>query len=211
MNTIKNILFFGLLLAVLCLVYVVLNKTPEPTLPPGLNGDTRPPKIEIPGADAPLLTSPSSAESSNMPSLPSQPPRMFASPPGGGGTAPPFQPPMTRGSRERCPLSVGQRLGCLGRPAGLELPAGREESVCCARCPGRAARAAFAPAIARTPARTFLVNQPGPCHAAGQAEGRREPLCRRALDPEPALRQSRPAGVPGAGSHARSSTRWPPR
>ena len=38
MNTLKNVLFFGLLLAVLCGVYLSLNRSPEPTLPPGLSG-----------------------------------------------------------------------------------------------------------------------------------------------------------------------------
>ena len=35
MNTLKNVLFFGLLLAVLCGVYLSLNRSPEPALPPG--------------------------------------------------------------------------------------------------------------------------------------------------------------------------------
>ncbi len=53
MNTLKNVLFFGLLLAVLCGVYLALNHSQETTLPPGLNGDTRPPKVEIPGLTGP--------------------------------------------------------------------------------------------------------------------------------------------------------------
>ena len=41
MNTLKNVLFFGLLLAVLCGVYLSLNRPPEPTLPPGLDTNRR--------------------------------------------------------------------------------------------------------------------------------------------------------------------------
>ncbi len=47
MNTLKNVLFFGLLLAVLCGVYLSLNRSPEPTLPAGLSGDTTPPMIDM--------------------------------------------------------------------------------------------------------------------------------------------------------------------
>ena len=45
MNTLKNVLFFGLLLAVLCGVYLSLNRSPEPTLPPGL--DVESPTIDM--------------------------------------------------------------------------------------------------------------------------------------------------------------------
>ena len=48
MNTLKNVLFFGLLLAVLCGVYLSLNRSPEPTLAAGTDGDTTPPKIDMP-------------------------------------------------------------------------------------------------------------------------------------------------------------------
>ena len=56
MNTLKNVLFFGLLLAVLCGVYLSLNRSPEPTLAAGADGDTTPPKVEIPGLTGPPVT-----------------------------------------------------------------------------------------------------------------------------------------------------------
>ena len=93
MNTIKNILFFGLLLAVLGGVYLSLNRSPEPTLPPGLSGDTRPPKIDIPGLNAPITPVGPGLDSSSPPSFPAQPPIMSAPPANLGGTAPPFPGP----------------------------------------------------------------------------------------------------------------------
>ena len=49
---------------------------------------------------------------------------------------------------------------------------------------------------------SIAVSQDRPHHAAGQVAGRRESIGRRAVDPQPALRQSRPAGVPDAGGYA---------
>src|SRR5947209_6366768 len=49
MNALKNVLFFGLLVAVLFGVYISLSKQPEQQpLPPGITGDTTPPKIDVP-------------------------------------------------------------------------------------------------------------------------------------------------------------------
>jgi LysM repeat protein len=108
MNTLKNILFFGLLLAVLCGVYLSLNRPPEPTLPPGLNGDTRPPKIEIPGLTGPPVTTPIyGSESSNPPSFPPQPPPMNAPPANVAGTAPPFPSPIVPPSNIAPPYRSG--------------------------------------------------------------------------------------------------------
>ena len=127
MNTIKNVLFFGLLLTVLCLVYVVLNKQPETTFPPGLSSDTTPPKIEIPGLNGAPMVMPSSsrAESSSLPSLPPQPPPMFAAPPGGGGgAAPPFQPPRNTGPTNVAPYPSDSGPAALAAPPGPNYPAG---------------------------------------------------------------------------------------
>jgi hypothetical protein len=93
MNMLKNVLFFGLLFTVLCLVYIVLTRSPDPPLPPGLNPDTTPPKIDLGQEGASVSNVASGPQTSNPPSLPAQPPSLDAPPPTSGGLAPPFQPP----------------------------------------------------------------------------------------------------------------------
>lgn len=96
MNTLKNVLFFGLLLAVLCGVYLSLNRPAESTTSSqGQNPDTKPPVISIPGLNgAPLSTASSGQETNAPPNFPSQPPSV--SPPQvGGGTGLQFQQPNT--------------------------------------------------------------------------------------------------------------------
>lgn len=85
-----NVLFFGLLLAVLCGVYLSLNRSPEPTLPPGLDGNTTPPTIDIGKQMGPPVTNIPSPASSNPPSLPTQAPPTNNGFPALGGTAPPY-------------------------------------------------------------------------------------------------------------------------
>jgi hypothetical protein len=87
MNTLKNVLFFGLLAAVLCGVYLSLNRAPEAPLPPGLSGDTNPLKVagrEMPGTQISSL--PPGQPGNSPPSLPAQPPLL---------SAPPLGPPPT--------------------------------------------------------------------------------------------------------------------
>jgi len=118
MNTLKNVVFFGLLLAVLCGVYLSLNRSPEPALPPGLSGDTRPPRIDIPGlTNAPLIATAAGPESSGIPGIPSQPPPMNAPPPSGGFTAQPFQPLPSAGPPSMAPpFPSGSGSGTLAAP-----------------------------------------------------------------------------------------------
>jgi hypothetical protein len=91
MNTLKNVLFFGILLAVLCCVYFALNQTPQQPLPPGLSGDTQAPKVEM----GPPLTAmgPPGLPSGGTANSLSPPPSMPANPVNVGDMAPPFQPP----------------------------------------------------------------------------------------------------------------------
>ena len=56
MNALKNILFFGLLFAVLCGVYFSMRPQPEQPLPPGLDPNVNPPTVSmevpaLPGAN----------------------------------------------------------------------------------------------------------------------------------------------------------------
>src|SRR5208337_4731025 len=108
MNTLKNVLFFGLLLAVLCGVYLSLNHQQEAPLPPGLTATTTSPTVVVPGLTGPpLLKTGSSPESSSPPDFPSQPPSLSAFPStGGGGIAPPFQPPGSANSAGAAPPRV---------------------------------------------------------------------------------------------------------
>src|SRR5208283_5191827 len=80
MNVLKNVLFFGLLLAVLCFVYLSLNRSPEHPLPPDLAGDTKPPTIDMGKMVPPLANISSGSESSGPPPFSSQP-NMINSPP----------------------------------------------------------------------------------------------------------------------------------
>jgi len=125
MNTLKNVLFFGLLLAVLCFVYLSLNRSPEHTLPPGLSGDTRPPKIEIPGltGSSPSPSS-SSPESDSIPGFPAQPPPMATPPAGGGGVAPPYQPLTAGPTSAAPPFSPDGGSAALAAPSSPSYPPG---------------------------------------------------------------------------------------
>ncbi len=127
MYTVKNVLFFGLLLAVLCGVYLSLNRSPEATLPKGLSGDTSPPKIEIPGltAGAPSNTS----DSGGIPGFPSQPPPMNTPPNNTGGAAPPFQPPTTGGPTITAPpWTAGGGSDAMPPPPPASPPPPRDSS-----------------------------------------------------------------------------------
>jgi hypothetical protein len=112
MNALKNVLFFGLLLAVLCGIFLKLNRAPEPTLPPGLNGDTRPPTVTLPDqTGGSLSTTPSGQQLSSPPIFPPQSSAFSTPQAGGGGVAPPFQPatpaatpPVAGGSVDTRPL-----------------------------------------------------------------------------------------------------------
>jgi len=95
MNALKNVLFFGLLLAVLCGVYLSLNRSPEPTLPPGLSGETPPVKVELGSQMGPPPVNVPGPAASNPPSFPSQPPPLNTPPAGNSAVAPPFPSPPT--------------------------------------------------------------------------------------------------------------------
>jgi hypothetical protein len=86
MNTLKNVLFFGLLLAVLCGVYLSLNRPPDSPLPKDLNPTPTPRKVEMGSlVGANLSNTSTSPEPSTPPGFPSQPPAM--TPPQTGGHA----------------------------------------------------------------------------------------------------------------------------
>jgi LysM repeat protein len=90
MNALKNILFFGLLFAVLCGVYFSLSRQPEQPLPAGLDPNVKAPIVEIPGLNSPVAGSanPPAASSPSLANTPSK-----ASPwPSTGDVAPPFAP-----------------------------------------------------------------------------------------------------------------------
>lgn len=75
MNTVKNILFFGLLLAVLCGVYLSLSRRPQSSLPEGLGLDDTPKvKIEMGSPASAASNPPAGLDSSSIPALPAQPP-----------------------------------------------------------------------------------------------------------------------------------------
>ena len=96
MNTLKNVLFFGLLLAVLCGVYLALSRSPDPPLPPGLSADTSPARVEMPNLTGGTISNISSSQQiSGPPNFSSQPPPMSIPTADSGGTAPPFKPPVT--------------------------------------------------------------------------------------------------------------------
>ncbi len=132
MNTLKNIVFFGLLLAVLGGVYLSLNRSPEPALPPGLSGDTRPPTINIPGlTNAPLTAISAGQETNGIAGFPAQPQPMSI-PPAGGSTAPPFQPPVATGPTNVVPAFPSGGTGALAAPPpaaplGSNYPAGARD------------------------------------------------------------------------------------
>ena len=87
MNVLKNVLFFGLLIVVLCLVtYVLTNKQPEKPLPAGLVNDTAPVKVELPNPLGTPASNPVPDSGGNTPALPATPPAMGIPPavPSGG-------------------------------------------------------------------------------------------------------------------------------
>ena len=87
MNALKNILFFGLLIAVLCGVYLSLSRQPEQPLPPELARQATPPTISGP----PALDVPNAPAAGGTASVaPLQPPTMKEWPSSRGDTAPPF-------------------------------------------------------------------------------------------------------------------------
>ena len=95
MNALKNILFFGLLIAVLCGVWLSLNRQPEQPLPPELASQATPPTIQIPGMDgspAPNATN-APATGGSIAAAPPQSPTMKEWPAARGDMAPPFSPP----------------------------------------------------------------------------------------------------------------------
>jgi LysM repeat protein len=123
MNTLKNVLFFGLLLAVLCGVYLSLNRQQENTLPPGLSATTTPPTVVVPGLTGPPLPSTGSGpESSGPPVFPTQPPLMSAPPPNTGGIAPPFPSPTPVGQGGVAPLFVSRDSASLPAPPASNSP-----------------------------------------------------------------------------------------
>lgn len=73
MNALKNILFFGLLFAVLCGVYFSLSRQPEQPLPPGLDPNVKAPTVSVPGLNSAAAGSPS-PPAANSPSLAATPP-----------------------------------------------------------------------------------------------------------------------------------------
>ena len=124
MNTLKNVLFFGLLLAVLCGVYLSLNRPPEPTLPPGMDVATTPPKVVIPGLTAPLSQSGATLEASGPPSFPPQPPAINGSSTNTGGMAPPFQSPPSGGQTNLAQPFPPGNSGSLPPPPVSNYPPG---------------------------------------------------------------------------------------
>jgi LysM repeat protein len=93
MNALKNILFFGLLLAVLCGVYLSLNRQPEQPLPPELARQAAPLKIE--GVDGPPGLNVTTAPGASGTTLgaPPQAPTMKEWPAARSDMAPPFTAP----------------------------------------------------------------------------------------------------------------------
>ncbi len=94
MNALKNILFFGLLIAVLCGVYLSLSRPPEQPLPPELARTATPPTIEFPGIDGPPASNVTNAPATGGSITVAQPqsPTMKEWPAARGDTAPPFSP-----------------------------------------------------------------------------------------------------------------------
>jgi hypothetical protein len=92
MNALKNILFFGLLIAVLCGVYLSLSRQPEQPLPPELAHEVAPLTVEIPSvAGPPGLNMPSApAAGSTAAVAPPPTPTMREWPSSRGDTAPLF-------------------------------------------------------------------------------------------------------------------------
>jgi LysM repeat protein len=74
MNALKNILFFGLLFAVLCGVYFSLSRQPEQPLPAGLDPNVKPPTIEMGVASQPASTA--TAPSANNSTAATPPPKL---------------------------------------------------------------------------------------------------------------------------------------
>ncbi len=124
MNMLKNILFFGLLLAVLCGVYLSLNRSPEQKLP---DFDKPQVKIDMGRLDKGPAVSPVSGgqESNSLPSLPPQPP-ITGNP--GGGTAPPYIPPVIAGQGNMAPPNIAGGCALVSAPPdpsrslGADLP-----------------------------------------------------------------------------------------
>ena len=124
MNMLKNILFFGLLLAVLCGVYLSLNRSPEQKLPAGME-EIPQVRIDMGHLDKGAPMSPVSVgpESNSIPNLPPRPPISDV-----GGPAPPYIPPVAAGQGDMAPpYSAG---GCAlvsappdpSRSLGADLP-----------------------------------------------------------------------------------------
>ena len=117
MNTLKNVLFFGLLLAVLCGVYLSLNRTPESNLPKDLSGDTTPVKVEMGDLiKPPAANLPSGQGFGGIPSLPPQPPVTTQPPTRDNGMAPPFEQAKTAEQSSAAPPWPSGGSGALPPP-----------------------------------------------------------------------------------------------
>ena len=119
-------LFFGLLLAVLCGVYLSLSRSPEPTVPPGLSGDTTPPTISN-GTELPPIGS--GPEANGIPGLPSQPPPINTPPVDSGGMAPPFRPQVAAGPPGMAPPFKSDNSADSLPPPPADPPRGRNYDV----------------------------------------------------------------------------------
>ena len=128
MNALKNILFFGLLFAVLCGVYFSLSRQPEQPLPAGLDSNVKPPTVVVPGLDSPAAGS-ANPPAANNPSLATTPPK--SNPwPSAGDAAPPTRfagapRPMPGGADDH--VAVGppppRESGAANTPPGLRAEA----------------------------------------------------------------------------------------
>jgi LysM repeat protein len=90
MNALKNILFFGLLFAVLCGVYFSMRPQPEQPLPAGLDPNIKPPTVEIPDISGPPANGASGPDAGKAAVITS-PPKMNRWP-SDRAEAPPFRP-----------------------------------------------------------------------------------------------------------------------
>ena len=96
MNTFKNILFFGLLFAGLCGVYLSLNRSSDPGVPQGLSGDTKYPSVDM---GAPLGPTPAGNGAAGF----STPPPMSVPPSNAALPAPAYRPPVSAGPPSMAP------------------------------------------------------------------------------------------------------------
>ncbi len=133
MNMLKNILFFGLLLAVLCGVYLSLNRSPEQKLP---DFDKPQVKIDMGRLDKGPAVSPVSGgqESNSLPSLPPQPP-ITGNP--GGGTAPPYIPPVIAGQGNMAPPNIAGGCALVSAPPDPSRSLGRRSAAPACDAAGR--------------------------------------------------------------------------